>query len=83
MSIILTDLSRASALGNSPKGCSRRPRAHSPTEPKKGGPSDGWSLNTAAIQLSFKKPETPVALGPPNLLATPLIGVRARRLGKA
>ena len=39
MSIILTDLSRASALGNSPNGRSRAPQAHSPGEPKKGGPS--------------------------------------------
>ena len=38
MRIILTELSRASALGNSQKGCSQRPQAHPPSGPKKGGP---------------------------------------------
>jgi hypothetical protein len=51
MSIILTDLSRASALGNLQKGCSKRPQAHSPSEPKKGGPSH---LIFVCMTLSLK-----------------------------
>ena len=37
---VCLDLSRASALGTPPKGCSIGPRAHSPGGPKQGGPSN-------------------------------------------
>jgi len=39
MSIVLTELSRVSALGNSLQVCSKRPQSRPPSGPKKGGPS--------------------------------------------
>jgi hypothetical protein len=48
MSIILTDLSRVLALGNSPKGCLQPPQTHSPSGPKKGGPSAGRFVTNSA-----------------------------------
>jgi hypothetical protein len=45
MSIILTDLSRVSALGNSLKGCSQRPQTHRRSGPRNPVPSKPEDLS--------------------------------------